>query len=79
MRAARRSSRTSDGTEPSSTGRSKQVDIHALKVWAKANLPAKSPLGGLLLLEEDLMAVEEILVKMDLWIKLIEIEKQPLT
>jgi hypothetical protein len=55
------------------------VDIHELKVWAKANLPAHSHLGGLLFLEEDLLAVHEFLVKMDLWIKVIDLEEQPLT
>ncbi len=66
MRAARRSKRTFNGNELGIGGRGEQVDIHELKVWAKANLPATSTLFGLLLLEEDLLAVDEFLVKMDL-------------
>jgi len=76
MRAARRSSRTFDGKESDNTGRSERVDIHGLKVWAKANLPEKSHLCGLLLLEEDLLTVDEFMAKMDLWLKIIELEKQ---
>jgi len=52
----------------------KQLDIHGLKHWAKENLPRTSQIRKILLLERDYLAVEEFLAKMDLWLKLIDLE-----
>ncbi len=76
--AARRSTRTFLGNESGDVGRSEQVDIQGLKVWAKGNLPAISHLRGILLLEKDVLMVDEFLSKMDIWLKLIGLEEQPL-
>ena len=54
--------------------RSEQVDIHRVKLWAKVNLSEISHLREILLLEEDLLSVYEFLAKMNIWIKLIELE-----
>jgi len=59
--------------------RSEHVDIHGIKLWVKANLPAISHLRGILLLEEDLLTVDEFLAKMDIWLKLIELEGHSLS
>jgi len=75
MRAAGKNTRTSSGDDLS-TGRScEQVDIQGIKQWAKANLPANSHLYKLLLLEETQLDVDEFIVKMDLWMKLIDLEE----
>jgi hypothetical protein len=52
----------------------KQLDIHGLKYWAKENLPRASQIRSILLLERDYLAVEEFIAKMDLWLKLIDLE-----
>ena len=52
----------------------KQLDIHGLKLWAKENLPRTSQIRSILLLERDYLAVEEFIAKMDLWLKLIDLE-----
>ena len=52
----------------------KQLDIHGLKLWAKINLPRTSQIRSILLLERDYLAVEEFIAKMDLWLKLIDLE-----
>ena len=52
----------------------KQLDIHGLKHWAKENLPRTSQIRSILLLERDYLAVEEFIAKMDLWLKLIDLE-----
>jgi hypothetical protein len=74
MRATRRSTRTYNENESGNVERSAQVDIRALKLWAKANLPAISRLRGILLLEGDLLTVDEFLAKMDIWLKLFDME-----
>ena len=53
---------------------SKKLDIHGLKFWAKENLPRTSQIRSILLLERDYLAVEEFIAKMDLWLKLIDLE-----
>ncbi len=77
MGASRRSSQISDGNESRNTGRREQVDIQGLKVWAKDNLPARSYLCDILLREEGLLTVEAFLAKMDIWLKLVDLEEQP--
>ena len=52
----------------------KQLDIHGLKLWAKENLPRTSQIRSILLLERDYLVVEEFIAKMDLWLKLIDLE-----
>ena len=74
MKATKRSTRTYNGNESGNVERSKQVDIRRTKLWAKANLPATSNLRGILLLEGDLLTVDEFLVKMDIWLKLFDME-----
>ena len=78
MKTTRRSTRTFDGNESVNVKRSEQVDIHGIKLWVKANLPAISHLRGILLLEKDILTVEEFLAKMDIWLKLIELERHSL-
>lgn len=76
MKATRRSTRTYNENESGNVERSEQVDIHRIKLWAKANLPAISHLRGILLLEGDLLTVDEFLAKMDIWLKLIDLEER---
>jgi len=52
----------------------KKVNIHGLKLWAEQNLPKASHIRSILQLEKDSLTVEEFVVKMDIWIKLIDIE-----
>jgi len=58
--------------------RSENVNIYRIKHWATANLSAISHLRVILLLEGDLLTVDEFLAKMDIWLKLIELEGHPL-
>ena len=78
MKATRRSTRTNKENRSGNVERSEQVNIHGIKLWGKANLPVNSHLRGILLLEGDLLTVDEFLVKMDIWLKLIELEGQSL-
>ncbi len=77
MKAKRRKTHTYNGNESGIVGHNKQVDIHGMKLWATANLPATSHLRGILLLEKDILTVDEFLAKMDIWLKLIELEDHP--
>ena len=52
----------------------KQLDIHGLKSWAEENLPRISQIRSILLLERDSLTVVEFIAKMDIWLKLIDIE-----
>jgi hypothetical protein len=74
MKTTRRNTHISKGNESDIVERSEQVDIHRVKLWAKVNLPVISHLREILLLEEDLLSVDEFLAKIDIWIKLIELE-----
>jgi len=78
MKATRRNTHISYRNEPDIIERSEQVDIHRVKLWAKSNLPTISHLRGILLLEKDHLSVDEFLAKMDLWLKLIELESHSL-
>ena len=75
MKAMRRNTHISNGAESDIVERSEQVDIHRVKLWVKSNLPEISHLREILLLEEDLISVYEFLAKMDIWLKLIELER----
>ena len=79
MKATRRNTRTYNGNELGIVKHSEQVDIHGIKLWAKANLPVLSHLRGILLLEKDHLTVDEFLAKMDIWLKLIVLEGHPLS
>ena len=57
---------------------SKKLNIHELKNWAKENLPRTSQVRGILLLEKDVLPVGEFIVKMDTWLKLIDMETHTL-
>ena len=74
MKATRRSTRTYNGNESGNVEHSGHVDVHGMKLWATANLPKNSLLRGVLLLEKDVLTVDEFLAKMDIWLKLIELE-----
>ncbi|NQT09392.1 hypothetical protein HQ586_09965 [Candidatus Bathyarchaeota archaeon] len=74
MKATRRNTHTYSGDEPGIVGYNLQVDIHGIKLWATANLPATSHLRGILLLEKDILTAAEFLAKMDIWLKLIKLE-----
>jgi len=78
MKATRRITRTYNGNESGNVERSEQVDIHGIKLWAKVNLPTISHLREILQLEGDHLTVDEFLAKMDIWLKLIELEGHPL-
>ena len=78
MKATRRSTRTYKENESGNVEHSEQIDIHGMKLWATANLPKNSHLRGVLLLEKDILTVDEFLAKMDIWLKLIELEDHPL-
>jgi hypothetical protein len=78
MKATRRSTRTYKENESGNVEYSEHVDIHGVKLWATANLPKTSHLRGILLLEKDILAVDEFLAKMDIWLKLIELEDHSL-
>ncbi len=77
MRVSGKNSGTSDRDGLNNGRRSEQVDIQGIKVWAEANLPARSHLCEILLLEKDFLTVDEFLAKMDIWLKLVEFEEQP--
>jgi hypothetical protein len=76
MKATRRGTRTYNENESGNVERSEQVNIHGIKLWVKANLPKTSYLRGILLLEGDLLTIDEFLAKMDIWLKLFELEGQ---
>ncbi len=78
MKATRRITRTYNGHESGNIERSKQVDIHEIKLWVNGNLPTTSYLRGILLLEGDLLTIDEFLAKMDIWLKLIKLESHSL-
>ena len=78
MKATRRITHTYNGNESNIVERSEHVDIHGMKLWATANLLKTSHLRGILLLEKDILTVDEFLAKMEIWLKLIELEGQSL-
>lgn len=52
------------------------IQIKRLKLWACANLPASSRIRHVLLLEKDVLLVYEFLAKMDIWMKLVDLEER---
>lgn len=53
------------------------VDLESLKRWADVKLPTSSTLRRVILLEKRILAAEEFLAKMDVWLKLIDHERPP--
>ncbi len=78
MKTTRRITRTYKGNASGIVERSELVDIHGIKLWARANLLKISHLRGILLLEKDILTVDEFLAKMGVWMKLFNIEKADL-
>ena len=54
------------------------VNISELKRFAAKRLPINSPLRNVLLSERDQLTAKDFLVKMDIWIRLLNIEKSDL-
>lgn len=52
----------------------RRVDISRLKGFALRQLPQGSQLRELMMSESDEMAAEELLVKMGIWLRLLDIE-----
>ena len=78
MKATRRNTRPYNEKRSGNVERSELVDIYGIKLWAKANLPAISHLREILSSEENLLTVNEFLAKMDIWLKLIDMETHTL-
>jgi hypothetical protein len=74
MKAYERKNNENSINESINRAHSKQLDIHGLKHWAKENLPRTLQIRSILLLERDYLAVGEFIAKMDLWLKLIDLE-----
>lgn len=53
----------------------KFVDIRRLKQWANTNLRRHPKLREIILLDQDQLTPEEYLTKLDIWLKLFQIEK----
>ena len=53
-----------------------RIYISRLKLWAGANLPASSRIRQVSQLEKDVLLVYEFLAKMDIWIKLVDLEER---
>lgn len=53
----------------------KRLDIRRLKRWVLKHLEPGSKLREVILLEEDYLIPEEYLAKLDVWLKLYNIEK----
>ena len=58
-----------------STGR--PVNMERMKKWARVNLPVNSSLRQVLLLERDELGAEEFINKIDVWLKLLDLETSP--
>ena len=52
----------------------RSVKTEKLKKWAQASLPVDSNLRELLMLERDEIGAEEFIIKIDVWLKLLELE-----
>ena len=74
MKTTKRKNDVNNIKESINRTHSKQLDIHGLKNWAKETLPRTSQIRSILLLESEFLTVEEFIAKMDIWLKLIDIE-----
>jgi hypothetical protein len=50
------------------------VKTYRIKKWARVNLPVNSSLRQVLLLERDELGAEEFINKIDVWLKLLDLE-----
>ena len=78
MKATKRKNEVNNIIESINRAQSKQLDIQGLKRWAKDILPKTSQIRSILLLERELLTVEEFIAKMDIWLKLIDMETNTL-
>ena len=74
MKATKSKNDVNSRKESVNRAQRKQLDIHGLKRWARDTLPRTSQIRSILLLERELLTVEEFIAKMDIWLKLIDIE-----
>jgi hypothetical protein len=74
MRSTERINGGNRTTESISRAHLKLLDIIGLKLWAEENLPLTSQIRSILLVERDSLTVEEFIAKMDIWLKLIDME-----
>jgi hypothetical protein len=51
-----------------------EVNVSSLKSWAMRNLSSVSHLRAVLVFEKDILSVDQFLAKMDIWLKLAELE-----
>ena len=49
----------------------RHIDLESLKKWASINLTAAPYLRSLILSERDELSIEEFLVKVDIWVRLL--------
>lgn len=56
--------------------RERKVNMGRLKQFALENLPTESPLRNVLLSEADQLSARDFLAKMDLWLKLLSLERR---
>jgi len=61
---------------PDNAHRQTQLEIRTLKEWAKVSLPLSSTLRAVLLQEDDILGIEEFLIKCSTWTKLARLEDQ---
>ena len=78
MKTTKRKNDVNNIKESINSAQSKQLNIHGLKRWAKDILPKTSQIRSILLLERELLTVEEFIAKMDIWLKLIDMETNTL-
>lgn len=74
LKATIKKNDVNDIKESITRAQGKQLGIHGLKHWAKDTLPRTSQIRSILLLEREFLTVEEFIAKMDIWLKLIDIE-----
>ncbi len=74
MKASDRKNSENRIKESINRAHSKQLDIHGLKHWAKETLPRTSQIRSILLLEREFLTVGEFIAKMDIWLKLFDME-----
>jgi len=61
---------------PDNAYRHTQLEIRMLKEWAKDSLPLSSTLRAVLLQEDDILGIEEFLIKSSTWTTLARLEDQ---
>jgi len=61
---------------PDNTHQQTKLEIRKLKEWAKISLPLSSTLRVVLLQEDDILGIEEFLIKCSTWTTLARLEDQ---